>query len=645
MSVVKSAVQCAASIYPLVFRYTLSQREDSQSWSSMMAIKSSILRRLDSAVAGVRICCIKFVARVLQVQTHGVISDPRRQDQNEISLALVPRDHPVLTPSNLEAEASGLLDRLLGILQENSQDALVVTATLNSLSTIVQKRASISTKILGVICNFNPLTLANKPMNGRNRVAIKSMTRTTVSFLLNVLKRNPNHPFAGRLQQQAEKLKNTLVEVCSDQNQLKRSAPDEPIDGLDDAKRQRLDADADEGMTMFQRPSLGNFKLGPGPVTYAQLYTLSNDEGAIGFHAETLPLNIVAQLVHALVAGIDSPKLTQALNAVSLRYLELEQKAVSQRSNAVNNADDDEDDMYSPEEFGDDGQQRRQSQSEATSVNLGPFQLPPSPPLTEEQRDDYSSQALERVFDTLGRFDKDGKKNKRLAGESGFNRISSAGQDRNGWITLLTRLATRPVFDLDDPETIKEEPSDNMALTKKIPPTSFPAKLREAFHKYVSDDYRHRIDIAITWLNEEWYTDTLLARQHPSSTHLAALPNYTASLSGLLNNMALFIDKQDLKILIRFLSEIPALPEKVYSWLLRLADDPERVQIVLGALQYLVLFRPPARPKALDCAVTLWKENPDAKKAGEKLLRAWRPAVLDDAADEVKPKTEEQSLS
>jgi len=33
----------------------------------------------------------------------------------------VPRDHPVIPPSNLEAEASGLLDRLMGVLQDNSR--------------------------------------------------------------------------------------------------------------------------------------------------------------------------------------------------------------------------------------------------------------------------------------------------------------------------------------------------------------------------------------------------------------------------------------------------------------------------------------------------------------------------------------------
>lgn len=49
----------------------------------------------------------------------------QRPEQNETSLSIVPRNHPVLTLQNLEAEASGLLDRLLTVFQENSKCAFL----------------------------------------------------------------------------------------------------------------------------------------------------------------------------------------------------------------------------------------------------------------------------------------------------------------------------------------------------------------------------------------------------------------------------------------------------------------------------------------------------------------------------------------
>lgn len=45
----------------------------------MAAVKTNILKRWDTAPAGVRVCCIKFVQKVVQVQTPAVI-DPRVRD-------------------------------------------------------------------------------------------------------------------------------------------------------------------------------------------------------------------------------------------------------------------------------------------------------------------------------------------------------------------------------------------------------------------------------------------------------------------------------------------------------------------------------------------------------------------------------------
>jgi symplekin len=104
----------------------------------MLAIKSRILRIWDSAATGIRICCIKFAQQVVLAQTTGSDSEPRvrlvlnifgtltngpslqRDGSLEMSLSLVPENHPLIPQRNLEAEASGLLDRVLGIFQESA---------------------------------------------------------------------------------------------------------------------------------------------------------------------------------------------------------------------------------------------------------------------------------------------------------------------------------------------------------------------------------------------------------------------------------------------------------------------------------------------------------------------------------------------
>jgi symplekin len=109
----------------------------------MLAIKSRIFRIWDSATPGVRICCIKFAQRVVLIQTKGPDADPRvwafsdcclifvltdgsqRGDSLEVSLSMVPPDHKLIPPKSLEAEASGLLDRMLAVFQENIRFVLV----------------------------------------------------------------------------------------------------------------------------------------------------------------------------------------------------------------------------------------------------------------------------------------------------------------------------------------------------------------------------------------------------------------------------------------------------------------------------------------------------------------------------------------
>ncbi len=70
-----------------------------------------------------------------------------------------------------------------------ASDALLVTATLNSVGVLVRTRASIASKILNAILNFNPFKIVNGPLTPRIKVMIKAMERTTKAFLINLNKR------------------------------------------------------------------------------------------------------------------------------------------------------------------------------------------------------------------------------------------------------------------------------------------------------------------------------------------------------------------------------------------------------------------------------------------------------------------------
>jgi hypothetical protein len=49
-----------------------------------------------------------------------VLTNLKRPEKNETSLAIVPRNHPLLPLPQLEAEGAGYLDRLLSVFQDPS---------------------------------------------------------------------------------------------------------------------------------------------------------------------------------------------------------------------------------------------------------------------------------------------------------------------------------------------------------------------------------------------------------------------------------------------------------------------------------------------------------------------------------------------
>jgi len=266
--------------------------------------------------------------------------------------------------------------------------------------------------------------------------------------------------------------------------------------------------------------------------------------------------------------------------------------------------------------------------------------------------------AITRVFDTLAGLDEISVKSTK----SGFNRRAGVNQDRDSWVTVVSRLATRSLTGLDMPDStsmVKQESKN------KLPTLS--DNIRDAMHLYVIGDFRKRIDVAISWLNEEWYNDRIQARSGDHDTTSTRTRTYERLILKLIDALVPYLDAKDQKVLIRFLSEIPLVTKDILERIKRLARDPERVPLAVHAIQYvadafsfmlrdanvlhsyLILFRPPAREDCIDAVEDLYRNckllqelrnvmkeenllipnvDADAKAATTKLLQKWRPQVL-----------------
>ncbi|KAF4634018.1 hypothetical protein G7Y89_g4091 [Cudoniella acicularis] len=619
-AVIKSIVQTAASIYPLVVRWIINNSYDGPTWERMLAIKTRILRIWDSAVSGVRICCIKFAQRVVLVQTVGPDADPRRGDPLEVSLTMIPQNHPLLLPRNLEAESSGLLDRMLGIFQESISDAVLVDATLNSLSILIRARPHVANRILNVILNFNPLKQANSPMTPKLRVMVKSMEKTTRLLLMHVNKRDPQNPLAGRIQQYVERMMRSRNEIFDEAS--RKRGPPEPIDGLDAAKRQKLGAQMPIAIPKFYVPPLTL-----GPHTIAELFTVTTDEGLKAFDVAQLSEELVVKIGITILQKLDAGVLNQAVEGVRQRYnsLKTAQPELLNPATAPLGIDEDDDD-YEPDFYNAEDTEQilnkldnappEEPKAKAPNMALGHFTLPPPPPLTTEQVTQIGQGTVSRVFGVMQTLEEPGKKPK-----AGVNRLAASAYDRDAWITIITRLATRATAGL-------EEGSDVVQVESKDPATlSLSNTIRESLYLYILEDFRKRIDIAVAWLCEEWYNDKVQMTLGAESVF-----HYEKWVLKVLDGILPYLDARD-KVLTRFLSEIPGLSLDVLARVKSLCRDPAMVNLALTSLLYLVIMRPPVREIALDAVEDIWNTYEDAKPIAAKYLTKWRPGFADRLKD------------
>lgn len=400
--------------------------------------------------------------------------------------------------------------------------------------------------------------------------------------------RNETGPFASRIKQYVDRLLQARMDVF-DEVRGKRALPSEPTDGLDSAKRIRLGADVPN---RFNPPPLP-----PGPTSVAQLFTLTNDEGLSSFDVTQLPIDLVVKITLPVLHQINQASLDDAINNVRLRYISLSRSQSTATPSQVlpsTNPEEEEDD-YEPDFQPMEDAEQILNKADAlppegplqtpTEVALGPFKLPQPPPLTPEESLQIGKSTVSRVFGTMNALDESSSTRRQ---KPGLNRLAGSNYDREAWITVITRLATRASAGLESEDEADDDISKAL-INQQNSKTTLSDSIRENLWKYIIEDFRARIHIAIAWLNEEWFNDRIQA-QAKSRSQDSKFPssqlrqNYGKWVLKVLDVIIPYLDAKD-KLLIRFMSEIPAVDETILEPIKGLARDPERVVLAVNAIQ------------------------------------------------------------
>ena len=407
--------------------------------------------------------------------------------------------------------------------------------------------------------------------------------------------RIPQHlqgPTAQRLEQHIQRLQQMRQELDGGGNR-KRAAPAEPTDGLDNAKRQRLGAVPTSNQPGTYPP------LPSGPVSVAQLFTLTQDMGAKSFDVQQLPIDLVVRILVPIIGAIDKTKLDNAVNAVRSRYLHLTTAPhistlpASRHVPGITKGGDEEDDDYEPDyEPTEDASQIMNKldntyspsvlQEPPTEVALGPFRLPTPPPLSAQETEDYGKLTVKRVFHTVAELD---EKTSATSKETGFNRLAASNHDRDAWITVISRVATRASAGLEDNSPpIKSEDNYGRSASKKR--VSLSNAIRDSLYQYILENFRTRLGVAISWLNEEWYNERIQALGQDASND-SVPQHYENWTLKVLDGILPYIDSNDKSRIIQFLSEVPEINVSMLERVKKLAGDPERVALTTQALLYV----------------------------------------------------------
>lgn len=626
--VVKSVVQVAASVYPFIFKWIISNSFDTQRWDDMMAIKTKIYSIWDTAPIGIRVCCIKFAQKLVLLQTPAPeASDARPKNLFDVSASMVPADHPLIPHDRLGAEAAAILDRMLAVFHDNATDAVLINATLNALAVLIRARPSLSKTCINAIMNFNPLKLANSPMTPKTRVMAKSMEKTLRSLLNHLVRRDPNHPLAAKMDAYAKRLERQKQEIF-DRPDNKRGPP-EPTDGLDDAKRQKLNANV-----AVVKPRLIVPPLTPAKNhTAKELYTITDDAGLQAFDVGMLPADLVLKIVVSILPKIDSDLLKQATDGVLARYNAMMAPPPPQPpvnpSTAPLGVDVDEDgDEYDPEyEKAEDTEQilnkldnappepsadrepERASEQAITAFHLQAPQVLSPTHIAEKARS-----IIQKLFDKNAQNMQNAEK-KESDEKPGFNRLAAVVDDDLDFIDVIQRLATRTSVGLMAKEDamIKHEYGNTPRLSDEC---------REKLLVYVLDDFRRRTQQAIAWLCEEYLNDQIALDMHANPEQ-----KYDEWAIRILDGMLPYLDSKD-KFLARFCGEIPYLPDGFIQRIKDLCINPDMIPLAVTTLLYVASMKPPSRERAVDALEQVWTDYEEARPLAEKCLNRFRPEFM-----------------
>ena len=168
-----------------------------------------------------------------------------------------------------------------------------------------------------------------------------------------------------------------------------------------------------------------------------------------------------------------------------------------------------------------------------------------------------------------------------------------ADWSREAWTILVSRLNSRGLPVSSD---FNEDAEDDHSASH------WHYLCRSKLFEYIMKSFRSRVDLAILWLTEEWYAEVGLHSLSQSSEELQPTKQLTVYYfwaERLLQGIVPSLEWNDRAIFLRFISLLPYLSNAMLAEVESLCLDPDKSKLGFMSLQYLLMYKPPARAESL----------------------------------------------
>ncbi|KAI5992588.1 Symplekin tight junction protein C terminal-domain-containing protein [Pisolithus orientalis] len=613
-----------------------SNRTQRQQWDLLTQCKTRILDFVRSPTAnnGVKLSAIKFVQKVILLQSRG-ISDPRLQNKNDPNIANVPVDHPFLSASALEAEGMKLLENVITMLY-TSQEPNILTAIVNSWSTLIKQRPSLVHLIVSSLISWTPVSLAGLPVS-----AIKSVEKSIRILLVHISRGPHGSAFGAQINEalaiQAQRMERASAEekarkaaVAAAATEATRKRPPSSIPPEEQADPKRLKAEVDNAaansaafLAAFDFTTLpiglvtdlivANLQAfsEPALMNLVQSYRQSRGLPSVPPTKPPQPPDSVARIegtpVGGTLAGVEAVK----EEVVDPLKMDIDEEEMEYEPDKLNlELSGEEAAAYEemiPVDIPDD-----------LPFDLLDFKLPSPKDLSADERVALMRGAVTRIWD----------------GAEDLRRTTSMGSSQTAndmWMLLIVRMITRAVILPGASESPKDDAESSDAADAQLTALcSRQDALRQTLCEYIMSDFPSRLRLAITWMNEEWYNDRIRSAADPNWR-----PNYESWLNQIVSTYQTILeskadgkpDSRD-KAFSRFLLDLPDVPSDVLDMLRDLSVEAEKMHVGFTTLRDLVLERPSLRAEALRVLLDL-TTHPDSvtRRAAINTVRRWVPGV------------------